>query len=185
MKQYNVLNDLIEAVQDKTSPRRREGQCATTFASLFLIRIGLGGLFGLEMLTSMLGRLFEVYVVNILPPLLLCFGDNDAKVREAAEDCARAVMSKLTSHGVKLVLPALLNGLESDSWRTKCGAVELLGAMAHCAPKQLSTCLPSIVPKLIEVLNDSQDRVQKSGTQALKQIGSVIKNPEIQGKTVL
>ncbi|XP_024025150.1 protein ILITYHIA [Morus notabilis] len=162
LKKYNIVAVLREGLADRTSAKCREG-----------------ALLEFECLCETLGRLFEPYVIQMLPLLLVSFSDQVVAVREAAECAARAMMSQLSAQGVKLVLPSLLKGLEDKAWRTKQSSVQLLGAMAYCAPEQLSQCLPKIVPKLTEVLTDTHPKVQSAGQMALQQVGSVIKNPEI------
>lgn len=162
LKKYKIVIILQECLAERNSAKSREG-----------------ALLGFECLCETLGKLFEPYVIQMLPLLLVSFSDQVAAVREAAECAARAMMSQLSAQGVKLVLPSLLKGLEDKAWRTKQSSVQLLGAMAYCAPQQLSQCLPKIVPKLTEVLTDSHPKVQSAGQTALQQVGSVIKNPEI------
>ncbi|KAF6144359.1 hypothetical protein GIB67_024586 [Kingdonia uniflora] len=162
LKKYGIAVVLQQGLEDRNSAKSREGS-----------------LLGFECLCEKLGRLFEPYVIQMLPVLLVSFSDQVIAVREAAECASRAMMSQLTGHGVKLILPSLLKGLEDKAWRTKQSSVQLLGAMAYCAPQQLSQCLPRIVPKLTEVLTDTHPKVQSAGQMALQQVGSVIKNPEI------
>ena len=55
-------------------------------------------------------------------------------IPQAADDCAKAVMRNLSAHGVKLVLPSLLRGLEEDSWRTKAGGLCLAQRFLSVSP---------------------------------------------------
>ncbi|KAF9266994.1 ARM repeat-containing protein [Marasmius fiardii PR-910] len=163
MKEFNVIRRLREATEDKKRYEPRQG-----------------AMFAFETMSSTLGRLFEPYIVYILPLLLSSFGDSSTDVREATQDAARVIMSRLSAYGVKLILPSLLSGLDEKQWRSKKGSIELLGMMAYCSPRQLSVSLPIVIPRLTDVLTDSHAQVRTAANKSLKQFGEVISNPEIQ-----
>jgi HEAT repeat protein len=162
LKRYGILECLNESINSKDNKAKE------------------GALFCYEALFAFFGSSFEPYAVIILPDLLKCFGDSDSSVKEASNSTSKILMSSLTSHGVKMVLPKLLNSLQESAWRSRLEAVNLLGSMSSCAPEQLSSSLPIIVPRLIDLLKDPHSKVNLATQQALKEIGSVISNDEIQ-----
>ena len=161
LKKFNVVKRLEETCTSG-SPASKEGS-----------------LFAIELLSSRLGILFEPYVIVLLPALLKAFSDSNDHVRSAADKTVGLIMAKLSGHGVKLVMPAVLEAFNEPEWRTKQASIHMLGSMSHCAPKQLASCLPKVVPKLTEAFSDTHPKVKKSAQDALEEICTVIKNPEI------
>lgn len=162
LKDFRIMSTLKSAVENKKDANMRQG-----------------ALFAFELLSLILGRLFEPYVIQLLPLLLQGFGDSVIDVREACSDAAKVCFSSLSSYGVKVILPDLLDGLDESAWRSKKGACETLGAMAYLAPHQLAISLPDIIPPLTTVLNDSHKEVRLAANRSLKKFGEVISNPEV------
>jgi hypothetical protein len=164
LRQQRIMSTLKGATENKKSPEHRQG-----------------AMFAYEVISLMAGRMFEPYVIEILPQLLACFGDAVPSVREACLDTAKTCFSSLSSFGVRKVLPQLLEGLDESQWRTKKGACDLLGAMAYLDPQQLATSLPDIIPPLTAVLTDSHKEVRAAANSSLQRFGEVITNPEVKG----
>ena len=164
LKEYRIMNSLKSAIENKKEPNARQG-----------------ALFAYELLSLILGQIFEPYVLQIVPLLLQCFGDTVVDVREACGDAAKVCFSNLSSYGVKVILPTLLEGLDEQQWRSKKGACDMLGNMAYLSPHQLAISLPEIIPPLTNVLNDSHKEVRAAANKALQKFGEVISNPEIKG----
>jgi len=161
LKKYEIIKQLEEACA--------KGEANTKEGSLFAI----------ELLSVRLGLLFEPYVIVLLPSLLKAFSDSSDYVRQAASDTCGLIMSKLSAHGVKLVMPAVLTAFNDPAWRTKVASIRMLGAMSHLAPKQLASALPKVVPKLTEAFGDTHPKVKASAQEALDEISTVVRNPEI------
>lgn len=162
LREYRIMSSLKSAMENKKEANQREA-----------------ALLAFELLSTVLGRLFEPYVIQIVPQLLSGFGDTNADVRGACLAAAKSCFANLSSYGVKQIMPTLLDGLDDQQWRSKRGACELLGAMAYLDPQQLANSLPDIIPPLTAVLNDSHKEVRAAANRSLKRFGEVISNPEV------
>jgi HEAT repeat protein len=137
-----------------------------------------GSLVAYEILST-IGVLFEPYLPNIFIDILNCFSDSDENIQTSAREASNKIMANISGHGVRIVIPEILKGLNSENWKTKKASVQLLGTMAFCAPRQLSSCLPIVVSNLMLALHYTHSEVSSQAFDSLKRVGGVVANPEI------
>lgn len=132
-------------------------------------------------MSSRLGILFEPYAIVILDLLLQSFADGSGYVQTSASAAAKVLMGQLSGHGVKMIMPKILGNMEDTKakWQVQRASIVMLGAMSSCAPKQLSTCLPAIVPNLVEAFHNTHKKVRESAKRSLQDVAKVVRNPEI------
>jgi hypothetical protein len=162
LREFRIMSQLKEAAENKREKDYRRG-----------------ALLAYELFALVLGRLFEPFVIHLVPQLLAGFGDTSISVRETCLEASRACFQNLSSFGVKDILPTLLDGLDDTQWRSQKGACDLLGAMAYLDPQQLAASLPDIIPPLTVVLNDTHKEVRSAANRSLQRFGEVISNPEV------
>ena len=76
-----------------------------------------GALLAIEQFSSRLGLLFKSYVIALSPSLPKAISDNTTSVRDTAVKAPGFIMSQLSAHGVKYVMPAVLLTLSESEWR--------------------------------------------------------------------
>ena len=129
LKLFGVMDAVKAAVEDKNNPEAREG-----------------ALMAFELLNVRLGRLFEPYVVHVLPLLLVCFGDQNEHVRAATVAAARAVMGQLSGQGVKLVRARSCAASRTARGAPSRGSVQLPGRCPRARPSSWARACPRSCP---------------------------------------
>mmetsp|Transcript_13529 Transcript_13529/g.13595 ORF Transcript_13529/g.13595 Transcript_13529/m.13595 type:complete len:1020 (+) Transcript_13529:71-3130(+) len=119
----------------------------------------------------------EPYVISMLPAIL----DNLAtpKTAQAASAAGNAILHKMCPHSMKIVQELLYESMGSMKWQTKKGALVLLGNLAQHHPIVVSTNLPSMILKLIEMSSDVKKDVKEATRATFVELCGTITNVDI------
>ena len=162
---FNVMASLV-AIIDNTP---RGATCSRESAVL-----------AIEQLSLQLGSGFEPFGIPMLRPLVALYADKDKRVADAAAGAVRAMLGQLSPLAVKLVLPALYDGMEATAWRTKVECLKALSVLAEHAPSSVGPRLPDAIPRVMECLANTNAKVQDSASVALPLLCACVDNPETQ-----
>jgi hypothetical protein len=123
VKKFDLIKKLTALLEDKVEATREVG-----------LRLS-------SRCFAQLGACFEYHVGVFLVQLLSCLGNRDAALVKAANDTTKELMSSLSTHGARLMLPILLEGLNAKAWKSKVDCVKVPFAPSF-APRRCHFCWP-------------------------------------------
>jgi len=121
----------------------------------------------------------ESYLMTLFPTVMALAADKDRKVQIKAEEAGDALMAGLSPLAVDAMLPLLFKEFDEHRWQTKLAAVKMFAALARTSRKAVSTSLPKIVTKLMEVSQDPKAAIKEAATSALRDCCQVIDNADV------
>ena len=107
----------------------------------------------------------ESYLVTLFPAMMALVADKDRKVQIEAEKAGAAMMKGLNPLAVDGMMPLLFKQFEEHRWQTKLGAVKMFAELAASSTKAISTDLPTVVTKLMEVSQDPKPAIKEEAVK--------------------
>jgi len=140
---------------------------------------GRAGALGLmSALHEKFGHASEAVLVPLLADALEALADKMKPVCFEADKFANALISKLSPHGVKVVMPIILAEYEGK-WQSNLGRAQLLETIAKQYPQQTHRCLNEIIQVLTSLMWDTKPQVKETATSAMHLVCATCTNKDI------
>lgn len=167
--EIKIFDQLIEIIGSSKKKDFKDIEIGKRFYCVYMI----------SSLWHTFGKILEPFLEKIFLVLTSLMGDSEEEIRTHSDIVIKRIMQEISEYGVKFIIPVLIKGSNDKNWRTKLNSIHALGFVAHFRTKQLSTCLPLIVPQLTSMINDTNTDIKDAAVSSLSLIVSTIKNPEI------
>ena len=124
----------------------------------------------------------EHQTTGFVVDLLKCCADKHSKeTQDAAWRAMEALARTMSPHGLRAVLPALIDAMDpAQKWQTMVAALQFLAIFAQCSPITTSEALNDVIPVVTQMVNDSKVEVSLAARECLTQICASIDNRDVE-----
>ncbi len=102
--------------------------------------------------------------------------------REQAATSAKNMLSSFSPYSIKYsILPILFEKMSSkEKWQTRLLSLQLVSMLAKSNPKEISACLPMIIPPVVTQANDARKDLSSQAEQTLLDVCSCMGNKDLE-----